>query len=143
MKAANIDKIKELGHLFRNAIEKLEKSEFSSSTWFENFPRGCCGDTSDLFAKYLLTLGIQTEYVWGINSKRQSHGWLEYEDYIMDLTADQFHEISERVLITREGIWYQQFKGQRRSIHDFEKFSDFNSLRLGKIYGNVIKRLEL
>ncbi|AQR94643.1 hypothetical protein CLSAP_19560 [Clostridium saccharoperbutylacetonicum] len=36
------------------------------------FPRGCCGDASNLLAKFLRDNGIECEYVCGIKGQ-QSH----------------------------------------------------------------------
>ncbi|MFT8349294.1 transglutaminase domain-containing protein [Clostridium saccharoperbutylacetonicum] len=44
------------------------------------FPRGCCGDASNLLAKFLRDNGIECEYVCGIKGQ-QSHVWLECDDY--------------------------------------------------------------
>jgi hypothetical protein len=126
---------------FRRAIQSMSIEEFPNSNFFLNFPRGCCGDTSHLFAKFLSKRGISTKYVWGINSNDFSHAWLEYDDIIIDLTADQFQEINEEVVITRNRKWYEQFVIQGKYISDFEKFNDYNARRLGAIYKNIIKRL--
>ncbi|MNW28301.1 hypothetical protein D3C74_51230 [compost metagenome] len=69
---------------FRNAIELLESNEHPNSSWFAEYPKGCCGDTSDLLAKYLLANGIKAEYVWGMWGDK-SHAWLEINGYIITL----------------------------------------------------------
>lgn len=136
------EQIRQYGLKFRKAIESLTTSEFPQSSFFENFPRGCCGDTSNLFAKYLSKKGIDALYVWGINQNDYSHAWLEYRGVIIDLTADQFPEIHDKVIVSKESDWYKQFTMQGRYKSDFEEFNQYNSQRLGQVYKNIMNRLE-
>ena len=80
---------------FRVAIEKaLNAGEFSSDSIFQCFPRGCCGFTSDLLAKYLREFGVETQYMSGnyeYGWEGRSHAWLEtYDGVVIDITRDQF-----------------------------------------------------
>ena len=44
---------------FCKAIEKaMSEGEFARDLSFNHFPRGCCGDATDLLGHYLLTQGI-------------------------------------------------------------------------------------
>ena len=61
----SINQIEELATIFREAIVKAKSAgEFDDDVVFKNFPSGCCGDTSDLLARYLLNNGIKTKYAW-------------------------------------------------------------------------------
>ncbi|MFD0680371.1 MULTISPECIES: hypothetical protein [unclassified Paenibacillus] len=135
------EQIKNYGVLFRNAIQSMPINEFPKSPFFDNFPTGCCGDTSNLFAKFLSSKGFVASYVWGLR-KEQSHAWLEYKNIIIDLTADQFPEVKEKVIVTANKAWHYQFRIQKRSIRDFETFEEYNANRLGIIYRNILSRLE-
>lgn len=137
----NIDQIRSHAQEFRAAIEQMEISEFPGSSFFESFPSGCCSDTSELFAKYLSENGVKVEYVCGINECGQSHAWIELENYIIDLTADQFTDVSSKITITQERIWHTQFMIEERRIADFESINDFNSRRLRLIYDNILKKI--
>jgi hypothetical protein len=80
-----------------------------------DFPSGCCGFVSEMFLMpRLLNAGfISTKYVGGRkNEKGESHAWLEYKDYIIDITADQFPEITEPVLIIKKEAseFHKQFE---------------------------------
>ncbi|MFK7693310.1 transglutaminase domain-containing protein [Paenibacillus sp. HJGM_3] len=136
------DKIREHALAFRKTIQLMPLNEFPNSSFFENFPRGCCGDTSHLFAKFLSNKGIQAHYVWGIDKEGRSHAWLEHNCVIIDLTADQFPDIHEEVIVTRNGQWYEQFTIQGKYLSDFEMFNDFNAIRLGQIFSNIMSRKE-
>ena len=39
-------------------------------------------------------------YVSGMSGE-MSHAWIEYYDYVIDITADQFQEVTEEVLIVQ------------------------------------------
>lgn len=126
---------------FRKSLEMMDISEFPNSTFFRNFPRGCCVDTSNLLAKYLSEHGIKTEHYWGINTSGQSHAWLETMDWIIDITADQFEQIEDTVMITNNRSWHSQFKNQKSTNADFETFNTYNKERLFAIYKNIQKQL--
>ena len=76
MEAYELDKIKVLATSFRGAIEiAKDAGEFDNDFVFPRFPKGCCGDTSDLLAEYLAQHDIYTYYVCG-QKGTQSHAWL-------------------------------------------------------------------
>lgn len=136
-----INVIMDLAAKFRDAIESMEEVEFSKSSWFSNFPRGCCGDTSELLSKYFQQNGIKAKYVWGMYG-RQSHAWLEYNGYIIDITAEQFSGVNQKVIVTKNKEWYSRFKGQKNHYHDFEIDNDFNKYRLGELYKNIVSHIK-
>lgn len=56
------------------------------------FPHGCCKLSSlilGLFMKNDFNLN-GVEYVFGIHNEMGSHGWIEYNSIIYDITIDQF-----------------------------------------------------
>ncbi|MFW2503471.1 transglutaminase domain-containing protein [Clostridium diolis] len=136
----NVEKIRKLAEQMRSTLTKMEYDEFPDSDFLLGYPRGCCGDVSNLLAKFLRDNGIECEYVWGMMG-RQSHAWLECDALIVDITADQFPEIKEQILITADKSWHKKFKRQRRSDGDFEKFNFYNKHRLTTIYKNILLRI--
>lgn len=89
--------ITSLAQEFRSAIDDaVSAGEFVRDISFSGFPRGCCGDASELLAEYLEEHGIGTvqicgEYLRGEFYDKQSHAWLLTEDgIIIDITGDQF-----------------------------------------------------
>ena len=126
------EKVKELSTSFREAIEnvdigKLTVCDLTVCDFFRDFPRGRCGDASELLAKYLLENGIKAIYVSGVNGER-THAWLEYCDYIIDITADQFKENDTKVLVTKDKRFNDEFKEQNRYYPDKEKRKDHHDL---------------
>ena len=83
---------------FRNAVDRAKEDDrFRDDQWFRNFPRGCCGITTELLAKYLRENGIDADlkYVCGVcyddSMDKPSHAWLEVGNKIVvDITGDQF-----------------------------------------------------
>ncbi|MCP1161350.1 hypothetical protein [Bacillus infantis] len=128
----NLKLTKSLAIEFRASIDEL-KSLRLECKWLSRFPRGRCGDTSDLFGKYLADHGLISEYVYGF-SDTQSHGWIEIEGLIIDLTADQFEGISEKMLITNNRHWHSKFGNQIRRQADFNAVMEFNDNRLYSLY---------
>lgn len=136
----DIVKIEKLATQIRNTIIKMGHDEFPDSDFLLEYPNGCCGDASNLLAKFLRDNDIKCEYVWGMRGQ-QSHAWLECDDLIVDISADQFPEIKEKILITTDKSWHNKFKRQKRSDGDFEKFGAYNKRRLTTSYKNILLRI--
>jgi len=63
------------------------------SDLFRDYPRGCCGNGSEMLCYYLFKEhNIETTIVTGEIWKPEygSHAWLEYGELIIDLTCCQF-----------------------------------------------------
>ena len=93
-----IEKIRKLASIFRETIIRI-RDKGSSNSFFSNFPSGCCGDASDLLSIYFYHNGIDVDNVSG-RDKEMTHSWLEHDDIIIDITADQFDEIHEEVIVS-------------------------------------------
>ncbi|TSE03937.1 hypothetical protein [Aquimarina algiphila] len=79
----------------------------------EDFPRGCCGNASDLLKKVLEGNSFQNIIYSKGWRNEQSHGWLEYKGFIIDITADQFwDEENEEIIIINKNKsdFHKQFK---------------------------------
>lgn len=101
----------EAARRFREAILRCPPKSLGIT--FESFPRGACGDTSDLLCEYLIDIGFQNvKYVSGErwDPDYHSHAWVEVDGVIVDITADQFPDVSEPVLVTRDSTWHRQFE---------------------------------
>jgi hypothetical protein len=62
--------------------------------------------------------------------------------YIVDITADQFPEISDKVVITADKQWHSRFKRQTRRYIDFEIDNKSNIVRLSKLYTNINAKIQ-
>ena len=86
---------------------------------FPQFPRGACGDTCLLLARWLEQNGFGH---WDIVSGWRngwSHAWLQRDGLIIDVTADQFPDGQSPVVITDDATWHNLFNGK---VVDWEAF---------------------
>lgn len=141
---------------FREAIEKaLNEGEFVRDFRFNHFPRGCCGDATDLLGHYLLIHGIKAKYVCGNyygedEGNGQSHAWLLLDDdVIIDITGDQFKfnpiflKYNTPVYIGPCDEFHALFEVEpRRDIRDIKYINELGALcvpRLSELYATIIQ----
>lgn len=120
--------IKEIATKFRKMMEGLKSQSQPSMRSLlpalESFPHGNCGDTSELLQKYLHYKGYSdVEYVNGQHGGMQTHAWLEVDGLIIDITADQFEEIDDAVMFTRDRSFHKRFKVLEQRKCDFGTYS--------------------
>ena len=84
----------------------------------QDFPVGACGDASILLGQFFADQGLgEWFYIIGestTTSGQQSHAWIEREGLVVDITADQFVEIDDPVLVTDTKDWHLQFVEEDR-----------------------------
>ncbi|AFV05408.1 hypothetical protein [Dehalobacter sp. CF] len=137
MKNTEVLYLKELCSQFRNAIIIYGIKKLPIS--FHAFPMGSCGDTSLLLGKYLdeMELG-QFNYVCG-QLGRQSHAWLEKDGIIVDITADQFDDATEEIIVTDNNDFHKRFEEKSRRLYiDSFGNSDFVDIELLPAYYKII-----
>lgn len=85
------NEIIEITSLCANIRKALDENK-AATTLFTDFPKGCCRDTSLLVNLFLIEGGYSnaTYCYKEIDDYIPSHAWLEYDGYIIDITADQF-----------------------------------------------------
>nr|WP_320015057.1 hypothetical protein [uncultured Desulfobacter sp.] len=111
-----IESIKKHVAKARKILERHNKK--LSGTFFGNFPCGACGNTSDILSKWLQSKGFKNiKYVSGQRGNT-SHGWLEIEGIIIDITSDQFEDGLGDVYIGTNRIFHDTFLNQRFSDPD-------------------------
>lgn len=147
--------IRELASQFRMAIDLAkENGEFDGDFSFKTFPKGCCGDASDLLAQFLLENGIKTYYVCGKYYGKSyedwcSHAWLMTgENVIIDITGDQFkqepkfYNNNAKTYVGMGNEFYKLFEVESRDIHEDKGIYSLNSMclpRLVKLYKAIAK----
>lgn len=121
--------IEDVCRKFRNTIEELRLvgiPHFSSLQL--GFPEGTCGDTSLLLGRFFLEqFDVDCFYILGDhyegqdeNFKHSTHAWLEYKDFKIDITADQFENINDRILVVTDHELYVHFQeSMRRTISSY------------------------
>lgn len=140
---------------FRDALDLARDSgEFDKDISFYNFPRGCCGDASDLLAQFLLEHGVRTLYVCGSYyddspENSQSHAWLLTDNQIIiDITGNQFRDnpvflnYDKPVYVGTEDDFHRLFEVEDRDIHEHNGLDSLGSMcqpRLNELYRKIIK----
>jgi hypothetical protein len=108
--------IEQVSEILKKARELFEtRGSEIDSVCFGNFPRGACGNSSDIIGKWLSQKGVSgLKYAWGTRGQA-SHGWLEYKGYILDITSDQFADGCGSVFIWQNSKFHSSFKNQKKS----------------------------
>ena len=121
--------------LFRAAIVAIvQHNPKALGIGFEEFPRGACGDSALLLAKYLENNSCgQFDYVCGYRG-RKSHAWLTRSELIIDITADQFEDQNCPVIVTTDHTWHLQFKVKSRDVADIERYDEKTRHELNRIH---------
>ena len=148
-----MNNVNRLAKQFRNAIELArDNGDFNEDFLFWRFPRGCCGDASELLANFLLENNIRTSYVCGkykpaAYENIQTHAWLITDDQkIIDITGDQFREkleflnYSEPIYIGEYDDFHKLFKFEDRDIREnngLEALSSMVQFRLKMLYQKI------
>ena len=138
----------ELATCFRSAIESIGRG---LSPAFEQFPRGACGEVAPLLGTYFIENGLLGfEYILGERGSREqdaeirwhSHAWIQRGSLIVDITADQFVEIGEPVIVTDDSHWHQTFEQKSCGPADFRKYDARTVQRLIRPYAILRSRAD-
>jgi len=106
---------------FRNILDDIQWENMPIG--FRDFPRGTCGDISDILAEHLYAIGYaDIQYICG-RYNNATHAWLEINGTAVDVTADQFPEISRKVLIQDPQLWHHKFTEEDRRKAGYLVFS--------------------
>jgi len=132
----------QLASTFRDAIERADRSTLGIS--FRHFPKGACGDTTPLLGHFMKACGAhETVYTLGergqIGRDWTSHAWLRVDSYIVDITADQFDDVSERVIVARSSPWHETFEVKVEHEADFTLYDAATGSDLATKYAVIMK----
>jgi hypothetical protein len=122
-------RLRKLGASFRARLEAVPLQDRYLT--LQRFPRGSCGDASLLHADYLRNQGYQDiAYVLGvrgIHENRHSHAWLVVEGFIIDITGDQFAEITEPVIVCRASNFHDSFEWDLSHTSNYRDYNVANN----------------
>ena len=116
---------------FRQAIESADFSEASvgaeGHARMDPFPHGVCSEATTLLGIHLATK-YMAEPLVGVIAQIEdngkwfgSHHWLEHDDIIIDITADQFPMVKNPVLVTRQSEFHSKYA--KHIFKDQSRFS--------------------
>lgn len=147
--------IKRLVNQFRDGLYRAKDAgEFDKDFSFNKFPRGCCGDASELLAQFLLEHGIKTNYICGTYREGscdtfQSHAWLlTNNQIIIDITGNQFNDnpvflnYDKSVYVGAGDDFHRLFEFEDRDVHENKGLNTLGSMcqpRLNELYQKIIK----
>ncbi|MCX6164801.1 MAG: hypothetical protein NTU73_08095 [Ignavibacteriae bacterium] len=124
---------------FRRAIENCNKNLLPVS--LQSFPTGSCGDASLILAHYLKEKRFgEFDYILG-GRMGKSHGWLAQGEIIIDITADQFEDNNESVIVTINSKWHDEFNGEKSHIADLNIYDENTRSTLLCAYKEIIKNI--
>lgn len=130
---------------FRRAIETVPPD--ARPIGMQRFPRGACGDASLLLGAYLKDKQIEGfNYVCGERGVHEegtwtSHAWLQKENCIIDITADQFLDAPAAVIVARPSPWHASFEAEAPKESDFRLYSGYGVQPLWPMYGAILRNL--
>lgn len=90
-------RIRTLVKHFRTAIENTRDAGLFAGDTFENFPNGCCGDTSFLLAEFLRSKELESIYVCGEDYTNQTHAWLVIKDERIKIPAPSYLDLPDDI----------------------------------------------
>ncbi|WP_327427298.1 hypothetical protein [Streptomyces sp. NBC_01236] len=106
-----------------------------------DFPKGACGDASPLLGQFLKDQGHgEWHYVSGCRERDyHSHAWLERDGWILDITADQFSDVTEPVVLTQDKTWHSQFlyAPMKRQPAGIAMFDEHTNRSLAEAYKQI------
>jgi hypothetical protein len=142
------DQLRAAAMRFRLAIERCDPKQLTIC--MQDFPAGSCGDATPLLGTYFIEEGLGTfTYVLGeraadnING-RHSHAWLEADGVIVDITADQFVENDQKVIVTGHSDWHATFERDEMQPHaaDYRVYDPHTVASLGRAYGAILTKMD-
>ena len=114
-----------------------------------SFPRGACGDASLLLGAYLVDKGIGGfEYVCGERGSKSdntwtSYAWLQRGNCVVDLTAGQFDDAPQDIVVADPSEWHSTFDFGRTQEADFRLWSGYGAEMLHRLYAQVQANISL
>jgi len=107
----SLDELKKDCFVFRTACQKL--CDCGGLPNFPPFPNGWCGTTCRAFGAYLCKKYHDEDfyYICGWRNNT-SHAWIKVNDIIIDITADQFYDCVDPIIVSfqNESSFHKTFR---------------------------------
>ena len=140
--------VKRAAAAFRIGIEKVKDS--LSFGLMKRFPNGCSKTASLLLARYLVQeLGASPVTFVSATGRDEKDGlvthlWLEFSGIIVDITADQFRDIQQAVIVTTDRSWHDRTFPEQES-YDFateeRTFDDYYKIKFDSDYNKICEAM--
>ena len=114
----------------RKLLEKAS-NEKAADYFLDSFPRGKCGLTCRVLGPWLISMfpDYRFEYVCGFRGE-QSHAWIEARGLIIDITADQFDDISDKVIVGYDHKIHDTFENKTYRPLSMEDIKEYPESRI-------------
>ena len=139
--------IREAAEIFRDAIENI-KYDLPVRDRMSGFPHGCCDDATDLFATYLYkefrlkSIRVDGAFYNSFKGYEERHTWLEIEEIIIDLTADQFKEYTQIYIGPYDKFHRKYDLVKIPNYRGISDLSDNCHSRMEEIYERIVDEIE-
>lgn len=67
-----------------------------------------------------------------------SHAWLQAGDIVVDITADQFPEMTNPAIVQENSEWHARLNGEAENLGDYRIYDHQTVSYLGKLYAKII-----
>jgi hypothetical protein len=130
----------------RQALECASREELLEN--WTAFPRGTCGDTSLVLCAFLADAGFAGfELVCGERGSHEggtysSHAWLQRDQLVVDITADQFMDGPGPVVVADASEWHRGFYVSSKDIGDFREYPVEQVVKLHTLYHRLKMRID-
>jgi hypothetical protein len=144
--ATALETLRRQAERFRRAIGLCDRSLLPVT--FQSFPRGSCGDANLLLGTYLTKHGLgDFEYVIGergskADSTWASHAWIRQGNTIIDITADQFPEMIEPIVVSNDSSWHDTFTQNVEHAADYRVYDGYTRSVLDNAYRSIVAKIE-
>jgi len=132
---------------FKRTIESINPKE--RPIGLQAFPKGACSDASFLLGSYLTRLGYgQFNVVCGkrgsvIENTRTSHAWLKMNELIIDITCNQFEEVTDEIIVSKTSNWHSNFKIDSTEIADVHIRDKGAAVPLSPFFETILNLMNL
>lgn len=133
----------------RRAIERAPLGRYDGL--MHGFPRSCCKLSSQLLARYL-AMNARIPLVGFVSGRRhgppyadggwQAHVWVEAGGMVVDITADQYDEVTVPVIASADSVWHGTFQTQARIPYgEMMQMDSAYARRFERMYAEVLERV--
>lgn len=130
----------QIAKAFRDAFETVGRSYGYP---FSIFPTECCTWASIFIGNFLIEeYGLCPQRVYSAlhpSPPASKHEWTLLDNIIIDITADQFEDSSDSVIVKKESTWHGKLEGSE--VCDYSKVSKYDmphhSHKISDIYKSI------
>ena len=142
------DKDETLRRLVTQFRLAMESTDFLG-TRLEEFPKEVCDITCRVLGLYLFSHGFINFFIFSgarPDCDDGKHLWLQVEDIIVDITADQFDDSNQpSVVVTRDSAWHAALDGKIYMSFDNDYYqllvTEDSSRFTREVYDKVLLKL--